>query len=70
MPFQIAFEWSPECEAELIRKGFKKREVFIRNYFEAIGTEEGCKQGDADFFRMVHKPYRFVTTSYWGAGVD
>ena len=33
MSFQIAFAWSPECEAELKSKGFRKREVYIK-YFE------------------------------------
>ena len=70
MPLQIALAWSPECKAELIQKGFKKREVFIREYLGAISTEAGCKLGDGDFFGMKHSPYQFVTTSYWGAGPD
>ena len=70
MPVQIALAWSPECETELKAKGFKKKEVYIRDYLGDSCSEAGCKLGDADFFRMKHKPYQFVTTSYWGAGPD
>jgi len=72
MPLQIAFCWSPECEAELQAKGFKKEEVYIKNFsYPGVSNSiDTCKQGDADFFRMAHKPYQFVTTSWWGAGRD
>ena len=70
MSFQIAFAWSPECEAELKSKGFRKREVYIK-YFDAGGTsEETKKAGDHDFFRMKCIPFQFTTTSWWGAGPD
>ena len=72
MPLQIALIWSPECEAELQAKGFKKKEVYVKDFFwpGVSNSEAACIQGDADFFRMAHRPYQFVTTSWWGAGPD
>ncbi len=70
MSYQIAFVWSPDCEEELKKKGFIKQEVYIKNFHEGPNSEETNKNGDNDFFRMKHKPFQFVTTSWWGAQSD
>jgi len=72
MPFQIALAWSDECERELLAKGFKKREVYVRDFYGECSTNSdvACKAGDSDFFRMKYPPFQFITTSYWGAGFE
>ena len=77
MPYQIALAWNDDCEKELIEKGFEKKEVYIKSYGNSEGRKEGeaisdvCERnGDHDFFSMKHKPYQFVTTSWWGAGSE
>lgn len=69
MPYQIAFAYSKECEKELIKKGFKKTEVYIKSFSGTKPNSDiACKEGDSDFFRMESTPYQFITTSWWGAG--
>jgi len=70
MSIQIALAWSPECEEELKRMCFVKHEVYIKHVGSGGTTDEQKKAGDAEFFRMRHKPFQFVTTSWWGAGPD
>ena len=69
MALQIALVWSVEGEVELVSLGFKKREVYIKET-PAFKTEEAITYGDAEFFAMKAIPFQFVTTSYWGRGVD
>ncbi|HLE17637.1 MAG TPA: hypothetical protein VI728_05045 [Syntrophales bacterium] len=69
MGYQIVFVWSEESAVELESMGFKKQEVYMKE--DSGGpTVEANKKGDAEFFSMKHKPYQFITTSYWGAGAD
>lgn len=70
MALQIAICWSDECEKELIAKGFVKETYYVKDAPHAKNSKEECELGDSDFFRMAHSPYQFVTTSFWGAGVD
>ena len=73
MPYQVAFLWSNESEAELLQKGFRKTEIYVREcpHFQGCkDSEESCKKGDSDFFSMNHPPFQFKTTSYWGAGCE
>lgn len=69
MGYRIAFEWDKECEKELIEKGFKKREVYIK-YDSKGPTDIDNEAGNAEFFAMKNKPFQFITTSWWGACVD
>lgn len=77
MPVQIALSWSDDCEKELISMGFEKKEVYIKYYGDSKGCGEheaisdACnRNGDHEFFSMKHSPYQFITTSWWGAGID
>ncbi len=71
MPIQIVLAWSEKCEKALIEKGFKKQEVYIKDApFSGKTSKEDCELGDSEFFDMEHIPYQFITTSWWGAGVD
>jgi len=70
MGVQIALAWSESCEEELIAKGFKKADVYMKPAPVAGNTKEQNHKGDADFMSMRYKPYQFVTTSWWGAGPD
>ena len=71
MAYQIALAYSKECEQELLEKGFEKREVYIRSApspgVSTDVTKREIELGDSDFFKMRHKPFQFVTTSWWGA---
>ena len=69
MAIQIALVFSPDCEKELLEIGFEKREVYIKSICGGT-TQKQIDAGDNEFFRMTHKPYQFVTTSWWGAGLD
>ena len=68
MGIQIALVWSKDTEKELIKMGFKKREVYTKPAPISINTEEEKIAGDNEFFKMQYTPYQFVTTSWWGAG--
>lgn len=70
MAKQIAFCWSDSCEKELIKKGFAKKEVYIKDVNGGITTKEQVKIGDKEFFSMMHNPFQFITTSWWGADFD
>lgn len=70
MPIQIALAWSKESEAELIEKGFRKREVYVKPTCLPGTSKEAEEAGDRDFFKVRHVPFQFVTTSWWGAGPD
>jgi hypothetical protein len=75
MSFQVAFAWSKESEEEMVKMGFTKREVYMKDAPPPGPLEPGeghtAKQrtlGDKEFFAMNRPPYQFATTSYWGAG--
>jgi len=42
----------------------------IRAKHHGTITGEEIERGDSEFFRMKPPPLMFVTTSWWGAGVD
>lgn len=64
MGYQIAFCWSEESESELIKMGFKKKEVYIKN--APLGmTRESNDKGDQEFFNMRNPPGQYITSSYW-----
>jgi len=67
---RIVLAWSKYCEAELIKSGFVKKEVYVNYDTPGKDTDEQVANGDRAFFDMHNKPYQFVTTSWWGAGVD
>lgn len=69
MSLQLAFAWSPECEEELKKMGFKKQEVYVKD--GPIGpSDETRKQGDREFFSMRNPPLQFATTTFWGASYE
>lgn len=75
MSVQIVFAWNEACEQELLRMGFEKKEVYIKSApippdGEGSYTERQNKAGDAQIFQMDHKPFQFITTSWWGAGPE
>jgi hypothetical protein len=72
MPIQIALAWNDETEKELREKGFRKREVYVKDFYapNCANSDEMCEKGNSDFFRMNRPPYQFITTSWWGAGND
>lgn len=70
MPLQIAICYSDECEKELVAKGFKKQVYYVKEAPSSTNSKVSCELGDSEFFSMTHKPYQFVTTSYWGLGND
>jgi hypothetical protein len=77
MAFQVAFAWSDRSEAELKSLGFEKREVYMKSapYGPPIGGDETHtdmqkRLGDQEFFKMLHPPFQFCTTSFWGAMVE
>lgn len=71
MAIQIALCYSKKCEIELLKKGFKKEEVYIKPVNGGGGvTQRQIAIGDQDFFSMTNRPYQFTTTSWWGVGID
>lgn len=70
MSIQIALAWSPECERELRAKGFEKCEVYVKHVGGGGTSKEKQTAGDHEFFAMKDPPFQFVTTSWWGAGVE
>ena len=66
MPYQIALETTPECENELLKKGFEKKEVWIKSFdSKSKNREVACSEGDLDFRAMNNPPVMFATTSVW-----
>ena len=73
MAIQIVLVWSPECEEEMKKMGFAKREVYIKSAPNGEGikgymTEAQVKAGDREIFGMKNPPFQFVSTSWWGSG--
>lgn len=68
---QIALTWSKEGATELESLGFTKVEVYVR-HFHILGapSSEVKAAGDSQFFSMTNVPFQFVTTDFWGRGVD
>jgi hypothetical protein len=64
MSVQISLAQNAECEAELTELGFRKEEVWIK----WSGGEP--KEGERIFWSMKHKPFQFLSASFWGAGED
>ena len=67
---QVALAWSPATEQELIARGFRKVEVYVREWPGQGTTAIEVRNADADMFAMVNPPYQFLCASCWGAGPD
>lgn len=70
MAFMIAFAYDEDCEKELLKKGFKKVEVYLKTAPSGGTSKDEKHAGESEFFRMSHKPFQFAVTSYWGATFD
>ena len=51
------------------RKFFDLLRIIWKGSYPSL-TEKQQSEGDMEFFDMARKPFQFVTTSYWGAGLE
>jgi hypothetical protein len=58
MSVQIALAWSPECEAELIARGFKKETVYTKYWADDVNEVPVTE----DLLKQVHAKYHGTIT--------
>lgn len=70
MILQIALSYDKACEEDLLKRGFKKQEVYVKPAPEACDLQNRELAGLNEFHHMRNRPFEYAVTTFHAVKMD